>query len=110
MVQRLRVVQIMRRRQVSEDVSSRRPNRRRTPTLGLRSARGLSGKGDIWTALACLKANPKVKTTDGAFNHVSTNDCDVCLTEVGALGEYCFARRFGQGVDHAVTKIEGGGR
>src|SRR5450631_1457489 len=51
----------MRRRQVSEDVSSRRPSRRRTPTLALRSAKGSSGNGDIWTGLACLKANPKVK-------------------------------------------------
>jgi hypothetical protein len=51
----------MRRRQIFQDVSSRRSGRRWAPTLGLRSAKGLSGSGAIWTGLACLKANPKVK-------------------------------------------------
>jgi hypothetical protein len=39
----------------------------------------------------------------------STKDHDVRLTEVGALGEYWFAGRFGQGIYQAVAEIEGGG-
>lgn len=51
----------MRRRQISEDVSSSRPARRRASTLSLRKGRALVVDGNIWTGLACLKANPRVK-------------------------------------------------